>query len=143
NLDKAAFEYATLYREQPNNLAVKKRYVQILVEAKRYGQAQKLNSEILSAVPNDSEALVYRSEMQISRGEIDKAAQTLQAVIDNSPDDVLAHYALGIAFQKQGYLERAESEFRKALNLNPDFLNAERALADTAMLKGDMEALEN
>jgi tetratricopeptide (TPR) repeat protein len=143
NMGKAVFEYAALYHERPNNLTVKKKYIQILVEAKRYGQAEKLNSQILNASPKDSDALVYRSEMQIRRGKIDQAASTLQTVIDNSPNHVRAHYAFGIAFQKQGHLERAESEFRKALNLNPDYLNAERALADIAMLKGDMDALED
>jgi tetratricopeptide (TPR) repeat protein len=54
-----------------------------------------------------------------------------------------AHYILGVAMQKQGNLERAETEWREALRLNPDFLDAQRSIADAAMLQGDMNTLED
>ena len=68
--------------------------------------------------------------------------ERLQTVIKNAPKNSEAHYALGVAFEKLGYLERAESEWREALRLRPDLLDAQRALAGAAMRQGDMNTLE-
>jgi len=44
------------------------------------------------------------------------------------PNNIQAHYALGVAFQRQGNLARAVSEWREALRLNPNFLDAQRSI---------------
>src|SRR5580698_646333 len=143
NLDKAVSVYNTLYQERPKDLTVKKKYIQLLMQAKRYDQAQQLDAEILKANSGDSDAPVYRSQMQIIQGDLSDAAQTLQTVVNNAPNDSQAHYALGVALEKQGYAGRAMSEWRQALSLNPDLLDAERAIANEAMLSGDMNALQD
>ncbi len=143
NLDKAVGEYDALYAAHPSDITIKKKYIQLLIQTKHYDKAQQLDNEILQANANDSDALVYRSQMQISEGDINDAAQTLQTVVTNAPNDSLAHYVLGVALNKQGYPERAESEWKEALQLNPNFLDAQRAIADEAMLKGDMTALQD
>ena len=143
NLDKAVAEYDALYAGHPSDVMIKKKYVQLLIQTKHFDKAQQLDKEILNANANDTDALVYRSQIQISEGDLNDATQTLQTVVTNAPNDSLAHYALGVALNKQGYPERAESEWKSALQLNPDFLEAERALGDEAMLKGDMSALED
>src|ERR1019366_9607789 len=86
--------------------------------------------EILKTNPNDEKALVYQSQMQISKGDVNNATQTLQTVIKNAPKNSEAHYALGVAFEKLGNLENAESEWREALRLRPNLLDAQRALAN-------------
>lgn len=143
NQDKAIAEYAALYQERPNDTVVKKKYIQLLIQTRRYDQAQKLNDEILQLNPGDNDALVDRSEIQISEGDINDAVQTLQTVVNNAPNNSLAHYAFGVALEKQGYPERAVGEWRQALNLDPNDLDAERALANEAMLQGDMNALQD
>ncbi|MDR3411446.1 MAG: tetratricopeptide repeat protein [Formivibrio sp.] len=81
--------------------------------------------------------------MQIISGDLSDAAQTLQTLVANSPDNIQAHYALGVAFEKQGNLQRAEGEWREALRLDPDFPGSQRSIANAAMLQGDMNALED
>ena len=143
NVDKAVSEYDALYRQRPNDLSVKKKYITLLIQTKRYDDARRLNDEILKANAADNDALVYRSQMQISEGDISDAAQTLQAVVSNAPNNSEAHYALGVALNRQGYPERAAGEWRQALNLNPDYLEAEEALANDALQKGDLSALQD
>jgi tetratricopeptide (TPR) repeat protein len=143
DLDKAVAEYHALYLERPKDMQVKEKYIELLIQGKRYDEARSLDDEILKTNPKEEDALVYRSEMQISDGDVTDAAQTLQTVVKNSPNNFQAHYAFGVALQKQGNLQRAENEWREALRLNPDFLDAQRSIADAAMLQGDMNTLED
>jgi tetratricopeptide (TPR) repeat protein len=142
DLDKATAEYADLYREHPQDMEVKNIYIQLLIQSKRFAEAHRLDDEILKTNPNDEEALVYQSQMQISQGDVNTATQTLQTVIKNAPKNSEAHYVLGVAFEKLGKLQSAEGEWREALRLRPDLLDAQRALANAAMRQGDMATLQ-
>lgn len=142
NLDEAVAVYQALYQTRPKDIQVKKKYIELLIQAKRFDQARQLDNEILNAAPDDSDALLFRSEMQISDGHFAEAIATLQALIKNNPDNGEAHYALGVALKDQGNLNGAEEEWREALRLNPNLLSAERAIADSAMEQGDMRTLQ-
>ena len=143
DLDKSVAEYHALFLERPKDLVVRKKYIELLLQAKRYDEARSLNDEILKANPKDDDALVNRSQMQINSGDVSNAEQTLQAVVKDVPNNIQAHYALGVAFQKQGNLAQAVSEWREALRLNPNFLDAQRAIANASMQQGDMNALQD
>jgi tetratricopeptide (TPR) repeat protein len=143
DLDKSVAEYHALFLERPKDLVVRKKYIELLLQAKRYDEARSLNDEILKANPKDDDALVNRSQMQINSGDVSNAEQTLQAVVKDVPNNIQAHYALGVAFQKQGNLTQAVSEWREALRLNPNFLDAQRAIADATMHQGDMNGLQD
>lgn len=144
DMNNALAEYGALYQQHPKDLQIKKRYIQLLIVGNRVEQARKLNDEILKESPNDQDALVYRSQMQISWGDLDRAIDTLQTVVKNDPRNSLAHFALGVAFERQGtHIEHAESEWREALSLNPDNIEAQRALAGAAMRLADMATLQD
>ena len=143
DLDKSVAEYQALVQERPNDLQIKQKYIQLLIQASRYDAARSLNDEILKSNPKDDDALVHQSQLQIMSGDINDAVQTLLMVVNDSPKNMQAHFALGVALQKQGNLERALSELREALRLNPDFVDAQRSIANVAMLQGDMSALED
>lgn len=141
-IDKAAAEYATLSQQHPEDLRLKKNYIELLIQTKRFPEARKFDDEILKANPNDEDALVYQAQMQISDGDVNDAAQKLETLIKNSPKNSAGHYALGVAYEKLGYTERAETEWREALRIKPDMLDAARALASAAMRQGDANTLE-
>jgi tetratricopeptide (TPR) repeat protein len=144
DLEKAVAEYDALYKERPKDLPIKKRYIQLLILVKRIDEARKLNDEILNNDSSDDDALVYRSQMQIGWGDVERAVDTLQTVVKNNPKSSLAHYALGVAYDKQAHhLEHAESEWREAARLNPNLVEAQRALASAAMRLGDMTTLQD
>src|SRR5256712_84790 len=142
DLDRATAEYGSLYQDHPKDLLVKKNYVQLLLLKNRFDEARKLNDEVLKVNPNDSEALVYRGQIQIRDGHVNDATETLQAAIKSDPNNGVAHYHLGLAFDQLGNLARAESEWRDAVPPRPDLAEAQRALAAVAARKGDMNALE-
>jgi len=141
DLDRAIAEYAALYREHPAETKVKRNYIQLLIQKKRFDEARALNDELLKANPNDNDALVYRSQMQISGGNLNDAITTLQTVIKNDPSNSEAHYTLGVAFDKSGALDRAETEWREAAHLRPDLVDAQRSLANAALRRNDPSSL--
>jgi len=143
DMGKATAEYATLYQEHPKDIQVQKNYTQILILNKRYDEARKLNNEILKVSPQDTDALLYRGELEIAAGDASSAILTLQAVLKGEPNNAAAHYQLGLAFQALGNFESAESEWREAVRLRPEFIEAQRSLALLAMRQGDMETLES
>jgi len=141
SLDKATAEYASLYHDHPKDLAVKKNYIQLLILKDRLDDAKKLNDEVLKENANDNESLIYQGQIQVRQGHPNDAVQSLQTAVKNDPDNGVAHYHLGIAFDQLGNLARAESEWRDAVRLRPDLGEAQRALAAVALRKGDMDTL--
>ena len=78
-----------------------------------------MDEEILKADPDDNEGLIFRAQLQIRAGDANAAIGILQTVIKNDPNNGLAHYSLGVAFQKVGNQEGAESQWRTAVRLRP------------------------
>ena len=143
DLDHATTEYAAVYRDHPKDTQVEKNYIQLLILKNRLDEAAKLNDAILASNGNDNEALLYRGQIQIRNGHPSDAAQTLQNVIKNDPASGVAHYHLGLALDQLGNSERAIEEWRDAVRLRPDLIEAQRTLATAAIPRqGNMDTLE-
>jgi len=91
---------------------------------------------------NDPEALVYRGQILLRQEKPNDAVTVLQTAIKNDPTNGVAHYHLGIALNQQGNLLQGENEWREAVRLRPDLLEAHLALAQASLRRGDMAALE-
>lgn len=142
NLNGAIAEYSALHDKYPQDMQITKKYIRFLIQVKRYGEASDLDGQILKDAPNDPDALLYRSEIQISEGDASSAILTLQALTSSMPDDSEAHYALGVAFAKKGDLGRAVGEWQETLHENPNSVKAENSIAEAAMEQGDMNTLQ-
>jgi putative PEP-CTERM system TPR-repeat lipoprotein len=135
--DKAATEYASLYQDHPKDLVVKKNYIQLLILINRTDEARKLNDEVVKAKPDDPDAQVYKAEIDIRSGKASDAVTTLQAVLKNDPDNAIAHYQEGLAYDQLGDSSKAEADWRSAVQLRSDLVEAHRALAGVAIRRGD------
>lgn len=142
DMDEALVEYSVVTHAHPQDLQAKKEYIQLLLQKGRIGEADQFDTEILKVRPNDPDALLYRSEIQVSSGGANDAMAALETLIRNDPGNSEAHYVMGIAFEKLGNPERAEGEWREAVRLRSDLLDAVRALAHSALNRGDMDALD-
>lgn len=140
-LDKATSEYTLLYHDHPKDIQVKKNYVQLLILKNRLDEATKLNDEILKANPRDAEALVYRGQVQLRQNDGRGAVDSLQQAIKSDSNNAVAHYQLGLAFDMQHDESHAEAELRESVRLRPDFTDAQRALANLELRRGDVDAL--
>ncbi len=140
-LDKAVAEYSSLYQDHPKDPQVKKNYIQLLILKNRLDDAEKLNNEVLKANAHDVDALVYKGQIQLHRNDATGAVDSLQSALRNDPNNAVAHYQLGMAYQIQHDVARAESEWREAVRLRPDLTDAQRALAAIEIARGDVDGL--
>jgi tetratricopeptide (TPR) repeat protein len=141
DLDKALTEYSSLYSDHPKDQQVKKNYIQLLILKNRLDEASKLNSEILKSNAHDVDALVYKGQIQLHNNETGGAVDSLQNALRNDPNNAVAHYQLGIAYEQQHDTARAETEWRESVRLRPDLTDAQRALAAVELQRGDIDAL--
>ena len=139
--DKATAEYAALYQAHPKDMVVRENYIQLLILTDRIDEARKLNDEILKVKGDDEIALVYKGEIEIRDGKGSDAVNTLQTVLKKDPDNAVAHYQLGLAFDQVGNTGRAEAEWRDAVRLRPEIVEAHRALAAVDIHHGDSSGL--
>ena len=129
DLDKATAEYASLYSDHPRDIQVKRNYVQLLILKNQLPEATKLNNELLKTNPHDVDALIYRAQVDLRQSDASGAVDALQQALSNDPNNAVAHYQLGLAFDMQHNDARAESEWREAVRLRPGLADAQRALA--------------
>jgi tetratricopeptide (TPR) repeat protein len=131
NLDKAAAEYASLYKDHPQDQQVMRKYIQILILQKedRLDEAAKLNNQILQSNPHDSEALTFKAQIQLRQNDAPGAIASLQSAISSDPNNAIAHDQLGQAFHQQHDDTHAEQEWRRALALRPDLADAQQKIA--------------
>jgi tetratricopeptide (TPR) repeat protein len=141
DLDKATSEYGSLYHDHPSDLLVKKNYVQLLILKNRLDEATKLNTEVLKAASGDVDALVYKGQIEMRRNNTDAAIDALQTALHNDSGNAIAHYQLGLAFDQNHDITRAETEWREAVRLRPDLTDAQRALASLDLFRGNFAGL--
>jgi len=139
--DKALSEYASLYRDHPDDLLVQKNYIQVLIISGQLEEASKLDENLLKNHHNDPDGLLYKGQILNGQGRFNAAVQALQAILNDNPDNAMAHYHLGVALAGLGDSERAEVEWHQAVTTRPDLVDAQTALAMAALRKGDMHAL--
>jgi tetratricopeptide (TPR) repeat protein len=95
----------------------------------------------LKANPKDADVLVYRGQIQLRQNDAAGAVDSLQQAVKNDPNNGVAHYHLGLAFDMQHNEKQAESELREAVGLRPDLTDAQRALATMEVRHGDFDGL--
>jgi tetratricopeptide (TPR) repeat protein len=140
--EKALSEFASLHQEHPNDLVVKKRYIQLLIQNKQLDQASKLNEEILKKNSRDADSLIFKGQCLNQEQKSTEAIPVLETAVKSNPDDPVGHFELGISYAATGNFVGAEKEWREAVQLKPSMLDAQQALATLALRNGDIGLLE-
>lgn len=74
----------------------------------------------------------------LHKKDYDKALEASRALEQRSPDNPVGYNLSGLAHQLSGNAKKAEQLFRKALEIDPNFITAEANLARLAVHKGDL-----
>lgn len=141
DIDRATTEYGSLLADHPKDGHVKRNYIQLLILKNRLDEASKLNDQILKTTPRDVDALVYRGQIQLRQNNASGAVDSLQNALNNDPNNAVAHYQLGLAFAQQHDDDRAQAQWSEAVRLKPDMVEAQRALAEVQLRRGDTDGV--
>jgi Flp pilus assembly protein TadD len=139
---KALTEFASLAKDHPDDLRVRKSYAQLLILDGRIDEAANLTDEILKRTPQDADGLILKGEVLLHKEKPDEALQVLQQAVKGAATNPVGHYQLGMANLAKGSVNQAESEWREAVRLNPNLTDAWIALGGSATQRRDWTALE-
>jgi Flp pilus assembly protein TadD len=140
-LNQAVTEYQSILRAHPRDPISKSNLTQLLIFKGDLNSAASLNDQFLKDDPKDVRGLILRGEILIGQGKPNDAVEPLQTALKSEPDNALGHYYLGMALLGGGDEARAQSEWQEALRLRPRMIEAQRALANLAIRRGNLQLL--
>ena len=76
----------------------------------------------------------------LRRGERARAVHELQTAVQQKPDSVSSHFALGSVFEDEKKLGNAEEQFRSALKIDPHFAPGAIKLSEVLITEGKPQA---
>jgi len=78
----------------------------------------------------EAEVFERLAQLQMEAGQLEDAEQTARKLVRLVPNSPQTHYVLGLALQRQGELDEALVEWRRALDLAPGFPPARQAMEE-------------
>jgi tetratricopeptide (TPR) repeat protein len=106
-------------------------------------EAARIVDAIRKDKPKDSGALALHARILLGRGQANQAIEALEAAQKSDNRVPMIHFLLGGAYQQVGNLDRAQSSFEEALNLDPEFARARIALAQLLLSRGQADGALN
>jgi tetratricopeptide (TPR) repeat protein len=94
---------------------------------------------VATASAQDRQATAADAWVAIERGDASKAASIFRQELERRPTDPTLHYGAGCAAYVLGRVDAALGSLKKAVELNPDFLEAQTALAQVAYSSGNID----
>ena len=78
--------------------------------------------------PEDHQGFNYLGVAYAKKGLYDRAIGAFQTALQVKSDIPSIHYNLGLAYQADGFLDKAREELQQALGIDPSYLKAVEAL---------------
>lgn len=75
-------------------------------------------------MPDDLNLLIEETNVYLQTGKTKEAQQLLDLAVSKDPDNATLHYAIGVNMAEVGEFDRAESAYKKAIELQPDYFDA-------------------
>lgn len=86
--------------------------------------------------PDDGELATQNIELNLMSGNEEKVISTINDQIAKDPGNKNLHYYLGIAYSETGDMEKAEASYKKALEIDPNYLDANINIGGLILNKG-------
>src|SRR5690606_29798116 len=86
--------------------------------------------------PEDGELATQNIELNLMAGNEEKIINTITAQVEKEPENANLHYYLGIAYSEMQDIDKAEAAYRKALEIKPDYLDANINLGGLILNRG-------
>ena len=108
----------------PNHTAARLVLIDILLENKETLEAKRHIIYILKREPKNIQALVFAGKLKILEQDLAGAEKIYQFVLELQPDFAAGYVSLGLALNEMKKTEQALKTFDRALEINPDQMDA-------------------
>lgn len=123
---------------RPKSIAYRRRLGEVLCRAGLFEEGIRELEECSKSAPDDIDIACSLSGAYVSAGAWGKAKKILTRVCHSKAAGA-GHFCLkGMAAQHQGELDEAFEDFRHAVRLDPDYVEAWHSLADLYRLRGEL-----
>ena len=106
---------------------------------KEEGDKEKANEIIKQGrvrYPNDKGLIIEELDYYLQSGKNQEALTNLNLAIEKDPNNHLLHYAQGTSLDKMGENDKAEASYKKAIELSPEYFDANYNLGAMYFNKG-------
>src|ERR1035437_7609009 len=104
---------------------------------KKYDECAGLLDKVLALDPDNFDALLFQGQLELARGEADKAVTDMERMSRIYPQVARVHYQLGAAYLPANDFVKAANGLNRALELNPNFIEATLLLAQIQIKNGN------
>lgn len=134
-----------LARANPTNLELQALYAEVLVRAERYDQAMEAARRALRCDERFVPALIAIVKASLAQGRKELAESILEQALTIQEGNAELHFIKGTMLRDQpGRFRDALTEFQRAVQLRPDYVEARMALGVAQLAAGNYrEALQN
>ena len=87
--------------------------------------------------PNDVTLILNEANLHYKLGDKDKFKELMAEAATVAPDNPDLHYNIGVINMEQDHIEDARAAYRKALEINPGYTNAQLNLSTTYINEGN------
>lgn len=121
---------AALIQAAPDYLPASMVLAEIAAAEKKYDECAALLDKALALDPDNFDALLFQGQLDLARGEPEKAVTHMERMTRVYPQVARVHYQLGTAYAAVNDLVKAAGSLTRALELNPNFIEATLLLAE-------------
>ncbi len=93
--------------------------VEILIQQKKFSEAEKILTDLLSREPNNISFLYFLAEVYLQQDKFDEATRIIDSAIGQSPDTPHLFYIKSRIAIQQNKLNEAEKQINEAIRLDP------------------------
>lgn len=129
DIAKAEKSYRNVIERKPDYFHAYIQLGNLLMMRGGLEEAEKMFDKALECNPDSHEALAVKARFEVGDGDNTKALETLQRAIQVAPYQYRPYYYVGLIYQGGKHFERATPFFEKVVELKPDFLPGQQALA--------------
>lgn len=122
--DRSVEEFARLLRATPGDRSARTHLVNAYLSSNRVREAEDLLIKAISKNAKDTDALLQRARIHLSRFRPDAAHSDLQMVLEHQRDSPEAHYLIAQVHRLQNMGNLQQQELTEVLRLSPRYLAA-------------------
>jgi cellulose synthase operon protein C len=127
--------YTALLQNNPDDIAIQARYVQVLAE-RDPAAAEAYVDQLIASDPDNPTVYFVQGQLAQNQGNLQQASLAYQTLLDRDPTNLDALSALGgVRFQQRRY-DTAIGLYNEVLALDPNNPVAQRAIVDLKVAQG-------